>query len=135
MQHRHLCLQFAGIEALDDAAVLHHVEAVGQRRGEAEVLLHHHHRVPLLLEHPDHARQRLHDHRRQPFRDFIEQQQVGAGAQDAPDCQHLLLAARQARALALAALLQVGEHVIDLGLAHARVLALELRRQQQVLLA
>ena len=54
-----------------------------------------------------------------------------AGAQDARHRQHLLLAARQARALAAGALLQVGEHRVDLLDAHA---ALGQRgRQQQVL--
>jgi hypothetical protein len=45
----------------------------------------------------------LDDHRRQALGGLVEQQQRGAGAQDAPDGQHLLLAARQLGALAAAA--------------------------------
>ena len=106
-------------ELLDHAAVLHHVEAVGQRRGEAEVLLDHHDRVALLAQRDDHLGELLHDHRRQALGDLVEQQQLGAGAQDARHRQHLLLAARQARALAGRALLQVREHRVDLLDAHA----------------
>ncbi|MNC74259.1 hypothetical protein D3C75_1255780 [compost metagenome] len=83
---------------LDDLAVLHDVEAVCQRRGEAEILFHHDDGVAPLLERGDQAGQRLHDDGREAFGDFVQQQQVGAGAQDACDGEHLLFAARQARA-------------------------------------
>ena len=56
----------------------------------------------------------LHDDRRQALGRLVEQQQVGAGAQDAGDRQHLLLAARQLGALAAPPLLQVGKELVDL---------------------
>ena len=56
---------------------------------------------------------------RQALGDLVEQQQPRAGAQDARHGQHLLLAARQPRALAAGALAQVGEHRVDLLDAHA----------------
>src|SRR6218665_483012 len=59
--------QLAGGERLDDLAMLDHDEMVGQRRREAEVLLHHHDGEALRLQCHDHARERLHDHRRQAF--------------------------------------------------------------------
>src|SRR5574338_536409 len=42
VQHAHLLLELRRVEPLDDAPVLHHVEPVGQRRRETEVLLDHH---------------------------------------------------------------------------------------------
>jgi hypothetical protein len=78
--------------------VLHHVEAVGQRRGETEVLFDQHDGVALGLERADHLGELLHDDRGQAFGDLVEQQQARAGAQDARHGQHLLLAAGQARA-------------------------------------
>src|SRR5262245_48414084 len=47
LEHAHVFLQLRLRELTHDAAVLHHVEAVGQRRGEAEVLFHQHDRVAL----------------------------------------------------------------------------------------
>jgi hypothetical protein len=92
----HLGCELRSGEAFDDAAVLHDVEAVGQRRGEAEVLLDHDDgQAALLHEHADRAAERLHDHRRQALGDLVEQQQAGAGAQDARHREHLLLAARE----------------------------------------
>lgn len=37
VQHGHLAFELGNAEALDDAPVLHHIEAVGERRREAEV--------------------------------------------------------------------------------------------------
>ena len=55
----------------------------------------------------------LHDHRREPLGRLVEQEQVGAGAQDAADRQHLLLAARELGALARQPLLEIGEELKD----------------------
>ncbi|KAG1244062.1 hypothetical protein G6F68_015601 [Rhizopus microsporus] len=74
-------------------AVLDDVVAVGQVLGKTEVLLDQHGGVAALFQLPDHAAQRLHDDRGQAFGDFVQQQQAGAGAQDARHRQHLLLAA------------------------------------------
>ncbi len=61
----------------------------------------------------------LNDHRRQAFRNFVEQQKACPSAQDAAHSQHLLLAARQAGAWAVAALEKVGEHLVDFFNRHA----------------
>src|SRR6476469_3611995 len=50
LQHGHVVLQLVLRELAHDLAVLHHVEAVGQRRGEAEVLFDQHDRVALGLQ-------------------------------------------------------------------------------------
>ena len=126
------CSTSAGGDHVDDAAVLHHVVAVGHGGGEMEVLLDQQDGEAAALELADDLADALHDHRRQPLGRLVEQQQVGAGAQDAADRQHLLLAARQLGALAAPPLLQVGEELVDLAQAHAA--RLDHRRQQQVLL-
>src|SRR5215469_12032942 len=41
VQQRHLGLKLRGREARDDPAALHYVEAIGERRGETEILFHH----------------------------------------------------------------------------------------------
>ncbi len=106
--------------------------AVGQWRGEAEVLLHQDDGQAALLELDQHLAELLHDDRRQAFGDLVEQQQVGTGAQDARHGQHLLLAAGEPRTLAEAALVKVGKHLVELVQAHAA--AAHRGRQQQVLL-
>src|SRR6516165_9207538 len=114
VQHGHFGVKLRGREVRYHTAALHYVEAVGERRGEPEVLLHHDDGVSALAQAPDGARQRLHDDRSEPLGDLIEQQQPCAGAQDARERQHLLLAARKVRPLAAAAFAQVGEHLVDL---------------------
>ena len=126
------CLDVGRGDHVDDAAVLHDVVAVGDGGGEMEVLLDQQDGEAAALELADDLADALHDHRRQPLGRLVEQQQVGAGAQDAADRQHLLLAARQLGALAAPPLLQVGKELVDLGQAHAA--RLDHRRQQQVLL-
>ena len=75
----------------------------------------------------------LDDDRRQPLGRLVEQQQPRAGAQDAADRQHLLLAARELGALAAPSRsLRFGKQLEDaLERQPARP---HLRRQQQVLL-
>ena len=53
----------------------------------------------------------LDDHRREALGRLVEQQELGAGAQDAADRQHLLLAARELGALAAEPLVQIGEQL------------------------
>src|SRR5262245_21634014 len=50
---RHIGVEFRIGELIDDAAILHHVVAVRNRRREAEVLLHQQDGETLLLEHAD----------------------------------------------------------------------------------
>src|SRR5215471_14084828 len=65
VQHGHFDRKLRGREVRYDPAALHDVEAVGKRRGEPEVLLHHDDGVAALAQAPDGARQRLHDDRSQ----------------------------------------------------------------------
>src|SRR5690606_28644769 len=58
VQHAHLAVEFGGGEALDDAAMFHDVEAVGQRRRETEVLFDHHDGEAALAQRADGARER-----------------------------------------------------------------------------
>ena len=55
----------------------------------------------------------LHDHRREPGRGLVEQQQPGLRHQRAADRAHLLLAARHGAGELAAALLQAREQVVD----------------------
>src|SRR5437868_11475196 len=102
---------------VDDATVLEHVMPVGHRRGEAEILLDQQNREALGLESCDRASDLLNDHGRQTFSRLVQQQQPRAGAQYPADREHLLLTARELRALALAALLQIREKLVNLRLA------------------
>ena len=99
--------------------MLHHIKAVGQRRGKAKILLHQHDGVASGLEGANHVGELLHNHRCQTFRDFVEQQKPRAGAQDTRHCQHLLLTARQPGARAGGTLLQIREHGVNLRQRHA----------------
>src|ERR1700741_1653547 len=97
-------------EPVDDPSMFHDVVPVGHRLGEAEILLDQQDGKPLALEGVDGAADLLDDDRGEALGRLVEQQQPRAGAQDAADREHLLLAARELRALARAeALLEGGE--------------------------
>src|SRR5688572_23896648 len=100
-------------DLVDDPAALHDVVAVGHGGREAEVLLDEQDREALRLEPGDRAPDLLDDDRRQPLGRLVEQEQARAGAQDAPDGEHLLLAARQLGALAAQAIAQIREQLED----------------------
>ena len=68
---------------------------------------------PCGLEPPDRRADLLDDDRGQPLGRLVQQQQAGAGAQDAADGQHLLLAAGELGALAPPPLPQVREQLED----------------------
>src|SRR5579862_2286861 len=125
-------LQPGSRDHIDDAAMLDEVMAVRERRDEAEVLLDQDHGEALLLERPHDASERPDDHRREPLGDLVEEQQTRAGAEDAGHGEHLLLAAGEARPLALPPLEEVREHGVDRLVAHAA--GADLRQQGQVLL-
>src|SRR5262245_50206546 len=119
-------------EPVDDTPIFHHVVAVRNRRGEAKILLDQKDSEPLLLERADGLADLLDDDRREPLGWLVEEEEAGAGAQDATDCQHLLLAAGKLGALAAQPLLEVGEQLedaVELEAARAHP-----RRQEQVLL-
>src|ERR1043166_407572 len=125
-------VQFRIGELFHDPAVFHDVIAVGDGRGEAEILFNEQNGKTLLLESADGAADLLDDDRREPLGRLVEQQKARAGAQDAPDGQHLLLAARQLGALAAQPLLQVGKQREDL--LDAQAAGLHGGRQVEVLL-
>src|SRR5262249_52914599 len=125
-------LQFGIGEAVDDAAMFHHVIAVRNGRCEAKILLDQENGEALLLERPDGPADLLDDDRGEPLGRLVEQEEACAGAQDAADRQHLLLAAGELGALAREPLLEVGKELEDAlerqpALAHPR-------RQQEIFL-
>src|SRR5207237_6461767 len=99
---------------------------------EMEILLDQQYREPLRLELGDGSADRLNDDRGEPLGGFIEQQQPRAGAQYAPDRQHLLLTAGKLGALAGEPFLQIREQREDLLETQAAIL--DLGRQEQVFL-
>src|SRR4051794_1553766 len=106
-------VQFRVGEAFDNPAVFHDVITVRDRRGETEILLDQEDGKALLLERANGAADLLDDQRREPVGRLVEQQHTRAGAQDAPDCQHLLLSARGLGALAAQPLLEIGKQRKD----------------------
>src|SRR5690606_15572723 len=99
--------------------MLDHVMPVCQGGSEVEILFNQYDGQALVLEGNQDFAKLLHNHRGKPFGDFIQQEHVGSGAQDAGHGEHLLLATRQLGALAEPAFIQVGEHVVDFFQAHA----------------
>src|SRR3954452_8142536 len=104
--------QFRVADHFDDAAVLDDVMPVGDPRCKMKILFDQQDREPLGLQGLDDAADLLHDDRGQPLGRLVEQQQFRAGAQDAADRQHLLLAARQFGALAAPPLAQIGKYFV-----------------------
>ena len=98
-------------ECVDDLAVLDDVVAIGNRRGETEVLFDQKDGEPFRLQAFDHVPDLLDDDRREAFGGFVQHQKPRACAQDARDRQHLLLAAGQFRALAAETFLQIRKTV------------------------
>src|SRR5258708_2399720 len=112
--------------------MFHHVVAIRNRRSEAKILLDQQDGEALLLEQADGLADLLDDDGREALGRLVEQEETGAGAQDAADSEHLLLAARELGALARKPLLEIGkqlEDAIELEPAGAH-----LGRQQKVLL-
>src|SRR5712675_2222804 len=129
----HVRVQFRIDETFDDSPVFHDEIAIGDGRCEAEILLDQENGEALLLESPNGAADLLDDDRREAFGRLVEQEQPRAGAQDAADGEHLLLAPRQLAALARAqALLEVGKQREDA--IEPETARLHHRREQQVLL-
>src|SRR4029077_10907104 len=74
VQQCHFVLKLAGCEIRHHPPALHDVEAVGERGGEAEILLAHDDGVALFAQLLDGAPECLHDDRREALGDLIEQQ-------------------------------------------------------------
>src|SRR5499426_3591423 len=79
-----------------DATVLHHVGIVGDVERKRRALIDQQDgEIELAPDLGQAAQQILHDHRRQPERELVHQQEFGAAHQRAADRQHLALAPRQ----------------------------------------
>src|SRR5262245_32023300 len=87
-------------EGVDNAPMLHDVVAIRDGRCPAKVLLDQQDREALLLERLYGLPDLLNDDGGKPLGRLVEQQQPGAGAQNATDGKHLLLAAGKLGALA-----------------------------------
>ena len=74
---------------------LHHVDAVGHRHGDVHRLLDEQDGRARLAHRLDGAEQLLDDDRREPERQLVDQEQLGAGDGGHGERQHLLLAARE----------------------------------------
>src|SRR5262249_42647094 len=103
----HARLELFARNHVDHLPVLDDVEAVRHRGGETEILLDQQNREAFFLHPADRVADLLDDDRREAFGRLVQQQHLGAGAQDAADREHLLLAARELGALALLPLLQI----------------------------
>src|SRR5271166_592925 len=119
-------------EPVDDAAMLHDVIAIRNRRSEPKILLHEQDGEALLLEQPDGLADLLNDDGGEAFRRFVEQQEARAGTQDAADGEHLLLTPGKLGALARKALPQIGKKLKDA--VEVESTGAHLGRQQKVLL-
>src|SRR6185312_7592240 len=126
-------LQLGIGELVDDTSMFHDVVAIRHGRGEAEILFDEQDSETLLLQRADGLADLLDDDRRQALGRLVQKQEPRAGAQNAGNRQHLLLPAREFRALARAeTLLQVREQREYL--VERETAGLHHRRQQQVLL-
>src|SRR5215472_4668146 len=132
VQLLHVGFQRGVGDHVHDPPALHDVVPVGDGSREPEVLLDQQDREALLLELADGAADLLHDHRRESLGRLVEHEELRAGAEDPPDGEHLLLAAGELGALAVQALLQIGEQLEDL--LDCQPALLDLRRQQEILL-
>src|SRR6185312_2209518 len=113
--------------------MFHHIVTIRDGRGEAEILFDEQDGEALLLERADGLADLLNDDRRQALGRLVEQQKPRAGAQDAGDRQHLLLAAGKLAALAEAEpLLEIGKQLENLF--EREPAGPHLRRQQQIFL-
>src|SRR5499427_3766338 len=98
-------------EPVDDATIFHHVVAIRNRRSEAKVLLDQEDGETLLREHADSLADLLDDDRGKTLGRLVEEEEPRTRAQDAPNGEHLLLAARKLRALARQAFSEIGKEL------------------------
>src|SRR5947207_2674069 len=85
--------QLGACASHDDATQVHHVGAIGEPQRAEGVLLDEQHRDALSLQLGQRVEDALHDHRREPERRFIEQQQARLSQKRARDREHLLFPA------------------------------------------
>ena len=92
--------------AVDDPALDHDGDPVGDFLGEFHVLFDQQDRDAVVAQAPDHPGQLANDERRQALARLIEQQHFRIADESAGDRQHLLFAARELRPLVAGALAQ-----------------------------
>src|SRR5580692_11294659 len=112
--------------------MFHDVITIRHGSGEVEILFDQQDREALRLEGADGVPDLLDDNRRETLGGLVEQQKPRAGAQDAADREHLLLAAGKFRSLAVKPLAQVGKQFEDA--VEIEPAGTHLSWQQQVLL-
>src|SRR5262245_63194501 len=78
-------------EPVDDAAILHHVVAIRNRRSEAKILLDQKDGEALLLEHADGLADLLDDDWGKTLGWLVEEKEACARASDAANGEHMLL--------------------------------------------
>src|SRR5271166_2041511 len=98
-------------ELVDDAAVLHDVVSIRHGRGKMEILFDQQDGEPLFLKRTYRAADLLNNDGREPFGRLVEQEQLGASAQDTPNRQHLLLASGQLGTGTVEALPHIGKQL------------------------
>src|SRR5213594_2649046 len=132
VQLAHVGVELGVGDRVDDAAVLHDVVAVGDGGREPEVLLDEQDRESVGLQPANGGADLLDDHRRQAFGGLVQQEQARARSQDARDGEHLLLAAGELGARAVAPFREVGKQRVDRR--HRQPARSHLRREHEVFL-
>src|SRR6266545_806895 len=109
----HIVTQIGGRAARHDGALAHDGVGAGQAPGELEVLLDEQHGEPPALDAPDDLLD-LQDHRGlDPLGRLVQQEELGAGEEDAGDGELLLLAPGEHAPLAPEQRLEPGEQLED----------------------
>ena len=113
-------LQFAvgcqtrGVDDAIDAAIDHDRDVLGDRGGDADILLDHEHRhVAVFAETHQHFLDLGDDDRRQPLGRLVHDEQLRVGEKRAGDRQHLLFAARELAAAMILAFGKAGKRLVD----------------------
>src|SRR5918998_3293401 len=107
--------QLLGGGRIDDGAGLQDVAAGGDLEGDVRVLLDEEDGGALGVDLFDDAEDALDEDGSQAHRGLVEEQELGAAHQGAPDGEHLLLAPAHRSGLLLDALLQAGKKLEDAG--------------------
>ena len=96
------------------AAIDHDRDVLGDRGGDADILLDHEHRhVAVFAEAHQHFLDLGDDDRRQPFGRLVHDEQLRVGQKRARDRQHLLFAARELAAAMVLAFGKAGKRLVD----------------------
>src|SRR5690348_3355219 len=126
--------QVLGSAFEDDAAVAHHVAALGDLQRDRQLLLDEQDRDAAPAQLLQILADQLDDLRCQPLGRLVDHDQVGVAHQRAAQRQHLLLAAREDARFGVRALLQAREQAVHVVERPARLLGALLLAEQQVLL-